>query len=118
MSKTRASFPTSPLTKLDFVLASLVFICSLILYIRTLAPSLVYSDGAEFQTLAYTLGMTHLTGYPIYLLIGKFFTFIPVANVAYRINLMSAVFGALSLGLLYLTGKILSGHRAAAFFAP
>ena len=36
------------------------------LYVRTLAPSLLYGDSAEFQTIAYTLGIGHPTGYPLY----------------------------------------------------
>ena len=107
--------PLHALVRADGVNAALTFCGMLALYVRTLAPGLVYGDGAEFQTLSYTLGMTHPTGYPIYLLIGKLFTLLPVRDVAYRINLMSAVFAALSVALLYLVGRVLGGRRIAAF---
>jgi hypothetical protein len=43
----------------------------------------------------------HATGYPLYLLLGKLFTYLPLGDVAYRVNLMSAVFAALSCGMVY-----------------
>ena len=48
----------APLTRADLWLAALIGFCALALYIRTLAPSLLWGDSAEFQTLSYTLGMT------------------------------------------------------------
>lgn len=53
----------SPLSSIDIWLALLIGLAALALYARTLAPSLLWGDSAEFQTLSYTLGMTHHTGY-------------------------------------------------------
>jgi len=86
---------SSPLSRTDLVIAFLIGIAALALYIRTLAPSLLWGDSAEFQTLSYTLGMTHPSGYMTQIMLGKLFTYIPVGNIAYRVNLMSAFFGAL-----------------------
>jgi hypothetical protein len=47
------------------------------------------------------LGIAHPTGYPLYMLLGKLFTMLPVGNVAYRVNLLSAIFGAASVAVLY-----------------
>jgi len=81
-----------------------LFIASLVLYIGTLAPSVVtiFDDSLEFQLVTYQLGIAHPTGYPLYTLLGKFFTFIPIGDVAYRVNLMSAIFGAVTVALVYL----------------
>jgi hypothetical protein len=84
---------------------------SLALYARTLAPGLLPGDSGELQTLSALLGNTHPTGYPIYLLIGKLFTWLPVGDVAYRINLLSAVMAALAVAGVYLAGRLLVGHR-------
>lgn len=100
-----------PLTRLDWILAAICFMAGLALYIRTLAPGLLAGDSVEFQTLASTLGMSHPPGYPVYLLIAKLFTFLPVGDIAYRVNLLSAMFAALALALLYLSGRMLSGWR-------
>lgn len=63
-------------------------------YLRTLAPTVYGFDGAEYAAAAYNLGVPHPTGYPAYLLLGKLFTFLPLGDVAYRLNLMSAFFAA------------------------
>jgi hypothetical protein len=85
-------------------IAAGLFIISLTLYISTLAPTVVtiFDDSLEFQLVVYQLGIAHPTGYPLYTLLGKLFTYIPVGNVAYRANLMSAVFGAATVALTYL----------------
>ena len=90
------------ITRLDVLLASILGIGSLTLYVRTLAPSLLFGDAAEFQTIAYTLGIGHPTGYPVYILLAKLFTFLPVGDIAYRVNLISAVAAALTVSLIYL----------------
>lgn len=71
------------------------------LYIFTLAPSVMPGDYAEFQFSAAILGVPHPTGYPLYILLGKLFTLLPVGDVAYRVNLSSAVYMAGAVGLLY-----------------
>jgi hypothetical protein len=74
------------------------------LYIATLAPSVMPGDYAEFQFCAAILGVPHPTGYPLYILLGKLFTMIPVGDVAYRVNLSSAVYMAGAIGMLYAVG--------------
>jgi hypothetical protein len=101
------------LSRTDFLIAFLIGITALSLYIRTLAPSLLWGDSAEFQTLSYTLGMTHPSGYMTQIMFGKLFTYIPVGNIAYRVNLMSAFFGALAVAETYLIVRLLGGWRIA-----
>jgi hypothetical protein len=102
---------TMPLKRADAGLALAVGALSLALYIRTLAPGLLPGDSGELQTLSALLGNTHPTGYSIYLLIGKLFTWLPVGDVAYRVNLLSAVMAALTVAGVYLAGRLLVGHR-------
>jgi hypothetical protein len=108
----------NPLTRLDAALAALTFALALTLYVRTLAPGLLLGDSAEFQTLAYTLGMTHPTGYPVYVLLARLFTLLPLGDLAWRVNLFSAVAASLALALLYLAGRVLVGWRIAALAGP
>jgi hypothetical protein len=86
------------------VIAGGLFLASLSLYLTTLAPSVVtlFDDSLEFQLVTYQLGIAHPTGYPLYTLLGKLFTFLPIGNIAFRVNVMSAVFGALTVSELYL----------------
>jgi hypothetical protein len=74
-------------------------------YLSTLAPGLTWansgSDGGDFITAAHTGGIAHPTGYPLYLILARLFQFIPIGSLAYRTNLMSAVFADLSAVLIY-----------------
>ncbi|HYP20388.1 MAG TPA: DUF2723 domain-containing protein, partial [Chloroflexia bacterium] len=78
---------------------------SFLLYTRTMAPSLGGTiDSAEFQQAAYSLAVVHPTGYPLYLLLARaWITVVPFGDPAFRVNLLSAVFAALAVGVLYFT---------------
>lgn len=102
--------------RLEFGIVFLSFILPLTLYIRTLAPSMLYGDSAEFQTIAYTLGIGHPTGYPIYVLLAKLFTFIPIGEIAYRVNLFSAFCAAFAVAIVYLIIHKLAGTHESAVF--
>lgn len=106
-----------PFSRLDILFSVLIGTLSLGLYVRTLAPSLLYGDIAEFQTLSYTLGMTHASGYPTQIIFGKLFTTLPVGDIAYRVNLMSACFGALAAANVYLIVRLMGGWRMAGLLA-
>ena len=60
----------------------------------TLAPTVLAGDGGEFQFVPYLLGVAHPTGYPLYTLLGWLWShLLPVGDVAYRMNLFSALLG-------------------------
>ncbi len=101
------------ISRKDLLLAVLLFLLSFALYIRTLVPNLLTADAAEFQTLSYTLGMTHPSGYTTFVFLGKAFTLIPISNIAYRVNLMSAFFGAFAVGQVYIIIRKLGGWKIA-----
>ena len=94
-----------------------LFLLTFLVYLRTLAPGVYGYDSAELATGVFTQGIIHPPGYPLYLLIGKLFTFLPVRDVAYRLNLMSAFFAALTVLLLYLSIKNIFENRFAAWAA-
>ncbi|MEW6556709.1 MAG: DUF2723 domain-containing protein [Elusimicrobiota bacterium] len=74
------------------------------IFTYTAFPSVaVYRDAGEMASVCYTFGIAHPPGYPLYVLLGKIFTvIIPFGNIAYRINLMSTFFGALTCSIVYL----------------
>ena len=115
MKKTAANRQKLKLDRSDLLLAGFAFVVTFALYVRTLTPGLLVGDSGEFQLLAYLLGNTHPTGYPVYLVMAKVFTFLPFGDVAYRVNLFSACMGALAVALLYLVGRQLTHHRVPAF---
>jgi hypothetical protein len=72
---------------------------------RTLAPGLTWandgSDGGDLISAAASGGIPHPTGYPLYLLLARLFQFLPLGSLAYRTNLMSAVFTTAACLLVY-----------------
>jgi 4-amino-4-deoxy-L-arabinose transferase-like glycosyltransferase len=107
----------APITRLDGILAAIMGLGALMLYVRTLAPSLQYADSGEFQTLVYSLGTSHPTGYQVYVLLGHLFTLLPIGDLAYRVNLFSAFLGALTVSMMYLIVRILTARRLAGLMA-
>lgn len=110
--------------RLDLGVAGGISLISWLAYLATLTPSLsfVSPDGNELATIPAILGLAHPPGYPLYTWLGKLFTLIPVGDVAYRVNLMSATLGALAIGGLYLIiiqllPAGLAGRRVAAALA-
>jgi len=105
------------------LLASLVpAAVAAVAYFFTLAPGVVGFDSAELVTGSYTLGIVHPTGYPLYLLLGKLFTLLPVGSVAYRVNLLSTVLAVLSVLVLgriifKLTGSVFASWIGSLFLA-
>ncbi len=89
----------------------------LALYLRTMPPTVYGLDSAELSVGAYTLGLVHAPGYPLYLMLGKLFTLLPVGDVGYRMNLMSAAFGVVTLALLLVIIQRLTRQRGAALAA-
>jgi hypothetical protein len=81
---------------------ALVFVGSFVVYVLTAAPTVFGFDSAEYAAAAYNLGVPHPTGYPLYLLLGKLFTYLPFGDVAYRLNLMSAFFSSATATVVYL----------------
>jgi hypothetical protein len=102
------------LNKTDYLIALAVGVCALAVYVRTLAPDVLYGDSAEFQTLAYTLGTTHSTGYPIYLLLARLLGYLPLDSPAWRINLLSALSAAVTLSVVFLLIRHLTPSRIGA----
>ena len=90
--------------RLTPLIAAALFAASLLLYTLTLAPSVVtlFDDSLEFQLVTYQLGIAHPTGYPLYTLLGKLFTLLPLGSVAFKVALSQAVAGSVAAVLVYL----------------
>jgi len=87
----------------DFIAAGLVFLVTLGVYIATLAPNVTLEDSGELITAATKFGVGHPPGYPLWTLSGFILSHIfPFGNLAWRINLQSALFGAASNAVLTL----------------
>ena len=111
-----ANTNTYGLGKKDILPATFLFIFWMAVYLRTLAPGLLPGDSGEFQILAYRLGHAHTTGYAVYLLfLTKLITFLPVDEIAFRVNLFSALMAGVTLVNVYLIGRLVWENRIGAF---
>jgi hypothetical protein len=78
-----------------------VFAVLLLLYVATLAPSVMGGDSGELVSAALTGGVPHPPGYPLFALLARAFAALPLGPTpAWRVNLLSAVSTAAAAGLL------------------
>jgi len=78
-------------------------IIPLVIYILTLEPKLVGGDTSWYANQIPEMSIMVPTGYPTFNLLEKLFTYLPIGDLAYRLNLFSAVFGALTILFLFLS---------------
>lgn len=83
------------------------------LYAATTCPTIYWYDSAEFVVAGATLGIPHAPGYPVYVWFAHLFTRLPL-DAAYAVNLMSAVFGAADVVLVFAVARRLGASRLAA----
>ena len=89
----------------DHRIAAGLFVFTLVVYALTMSPTISFWDCAEFVAVSHTLGIPHQPGTPLYVLVGKVFSLLPLGmNVAHKINFMSAFFASLAVVFMYLTG--------------
>lgn len=87
-------------------------------YLTTMPPTIYWGDGIELTTAAYFLGIPHPTGYPLYMLLGKLFSFIPVADVGWRLNFASSIFSLCASLVLFFLFRLISKRLFPARFFP
>jgi hypothetical protein len=99
----------------SYLAATIVSLVMFLLYMVTLSPSTAMWDTSEYITAAYTLGLPHPPGNPLFVLIGRVFAILPIASsVAVRINIFAAVCSAVSAGMWFLiTERVLVGWFSA-----
>lgn len=85
------------------IIAGSIFLAALILYAKTMAPTVSFWDCGEFIATSYILGVPHPPGSPLYLLLGRVATMLPIMDdIAARVNFMSVLSSALAVMFLYL----------------
>ncbi len=79
-----------------------VALVSFAVYLRTLLPGVAFGDWGEMATVPHVLGVAHPTGYPTYILMAWLAELVPVGSVAFRANLLSALYVTVTLATLSL----------------
>ncbi len=84
--------------KPDNIIGFFTAFIGFVIYLITLSPTVNFIDSGELAAVAASLGIAHPTGYPFFTLTGYLFSQIPLnITVIYKLNLMSAVFTAVSI---------------------
>ena len=79
---------------------------TLAFFVVTLRPDVGGTeDSPKFQFIGEVLGTAHSPGYPFYVMATWLFTRLDLGTLAYRVNLFSAVCGALSCMCIFLTAR-------------
>ncbi|MDB4913426.1 MAG: hypothetical protein JWM95_1070 [Gemmatimonadetes bacterium] len=99
----------------SYRVAGAVSVVILLLYLATLAPTIGLWDAGEYIAAAFGFGIPHPPGNPGFVLLGRVASILPIApTVAGRLNVLVAVFSALSAGLWFLAAE----HVARTFLTP
>jgi hypothetical protein len=93
------------LTVRHVAVGAVAALCAFLLYLSGVSSTVTYGgDCGELIAASYRLGIAHPTGYALYCLLGRCFaSLLPLGEVGWRYNVLSAVFGALSVGLVTAT---------------
>ena len=100
-----------------FLWPGAVFVLLTGLYVITMPGHTTLEDSGILITVAQFAGLAHPPGYPLYTMLGTLFTLLPFGTIAVRVQLLSAVAGALACVCVYFCCLLLSKRRVAAFFA-
>lgn len=97
--------------KVNNITGWVVFTIALIVYWTTMEPTASYWDCGEFIAVSYKLEVPHPPGAPLFLLIGRLFSFLSFGDetqVAYWINFSSVLAGAFTSMFLFWTTVLFS----------
>ncbi len=89
----------------ELILSLIVFFIALITYVLTLEPTVSFWDCGEYISTSAKLQVGHPPGAPLFQMLGAFFAMFATApsKVAYMVNMMSAIFSALTVLFLFWT---------------
>ncbi len=93
------------------------FIIPLVIYVVTLEPKLVGGDTGWYANQIPEMSLMVPTGYPTFSMFLKLFTYLPIGDLAYRLNLFSAIFGAFTTLFLFLAINKLAKNEYVSFIS-
>src|SRR3954470_22353670 len=94
----------------SYLAAALAGLVIFLLYLATLAPTTAMWDASEYITAAYTLGIPHPPGNPLFVLLGRVATLIPLGSVAVRVNMLAALCSAGTAAVWFLVAERVLSH--------
>lgn len=93
--------------KAKVFIAATLFAVFVLTYAHTCSLSVSWKnfseDSGDLLAAAYTLGIPHPTGYPLYVLLGRIFSLVMPGSIAFRITLLSLLCASVAPVFLFLT---------------
>src|SRR6476660_7283533 len=89
--------------RMTLLISLIVGLLAFSVYLVTLTPTVPFWDSGEFIAVSYILGIPHPPGTPLYVLLGRIATLVPIASIAQRVNGLSALASALCILLTFLS---------------
>lgn len=87
------------------------------LYVPAVAHDFIVGDSTEFVAVSATLGVAHPPGYPVLVMLGHLASLLPMAELPFRVNLLSAVLSAVTVALVFVTAVRLTRSLSSAAVA-
>jgi len=98
------------LTKYSFYLATVVIF---IIFLITLAPTVIQIDAGELAAVQTKLGIAHPTGYPLFTILGYLFLLIPLPFTKILMaNLVAATWCSLAVFFFYKTAALVMNNQS------
>ncbi len=88
--------------RVTLIVVAAITVVWLVIYASTDSPSVNFIDSGELITALHEPGIAHPPGYPLYTLMGYVVSNVLPGEVAWRVNIFSAFWGALAVGALAL----------------
>jgi tetratricopeptide (TPR) repeat protein len=91
-----------PFDRDSLLAAAAVGLIAFVVYALTVEPSVPPGDSGELIAAAYVLGVAHPPGYPLLMMLGRLAMLLPGGEPALRMNLLSALCDAVTVGIVFL----------------
>lgn len=90
------------------IVLALSFFVPFAIYCFTLAPSVTFTDSGELAAACASLGVAHPTGYPLFVMLGFFWSLLPLPfSTIFKLNLFSAFCAAVATTLFFKLALVL-----------
>ncbi len=92
------TFDGTPMEAVRYWLPRALGLLSFLWFALMAAPTFYWLDSAELSAGALGLGSPHPSGFPLYMMMAKAASLVPIGELAFRVNLLSAFCGAVAVG--------------------
>ncbi|MDY0082971.1 MAG: DUF2723 domain-containing protein, partial [Ignavibacteriaceae bacterium] len=93
------------LQKYYYILTGLI---AFLIYLNTIAPSVIEIDPGELAAVQITSGIAHPTGYPLFTMLGYLFSLLPMPfTKIFQMNLLAAIYCSIAIAIFTYTAKLI-----------